>query len=202
MNEPASRTESAVVIALRADASAASGVETATRLQDTGAPRNRRLDVRARVLRHLPSHSRHLMNPGSAAHNRTAQLLPRGLTVAKTLVSSVRPTKDTGTPHRETPMSYEALSSDCRCGSGYRYRTDLPDYPGTTAVSLFRTSSSHHSSHSSRRRVFMCSGRAGRLSTRRTPRHHTDAATRQYEMLLDCTMLPVPLVSAAPLGTG
>jgi hypothetical protein len=133
-----------VVIALRADASAASGVETATRLQDTGAPRNRRLDVRARVLRHLPSHSRHHMKRANAARNRTAQLLPRGLTVAKRYCRRFA--------RRRTPVlrvekrlcHYEALSSDCRCGSGYRHRTDPPENNAFRATSSRHYSSTTH----------------------------------------------------------
>ncbi len=61
-----------------------------------------------------------------AIHTR-AQYLPRGLLLLNTSIVAGRTDDRTpAPPRREASVSQKTPPSDCRCGSGYRHRTDLP----------------------------------------------------------------------------
>ena len=154
-------------------ARAAYDAETAARLQSPVAgARERRYDVRARVLRHLPSHSRHRIHSGSAMRMRTTQFPPRGLT-AETRYSR-------RFNRRRTPV----LRVEKRLCSVRRFRRIAGAVAGiATALTLLcphllRVLSSVLSSASSLPRSFTSDGHW--LLARRDPgwRYHADSASR------------------------
>lgn len=83
-----------------------------------------RHDVRARVLCHLPSQRRQCV--ALRAHANASAVFAARAYCLKTLLPPVQPTLVHRCSASWNVHQMESPPSDCRCGSGYRHRTDPP----------------------------------------------------------------------------